>query len=371
MLAVALDLLFLRSGVTGGMETYARNLVPRLRDVLKEARVIACVDRDLAAEISRGEWGEGIEPIVMPMRAGSPVMRTAAQVGLLGAFPHLRHVDLVHGLGNSIPPRLGRRRVVTIHDCIPFSNPESTTAVLGLGARLVMRTSARQADRVLVVSEATKRDVTALLGVAADRVDVVHSGCGVPTADATPQSDLREKYGLGTGPVVLVVAGGRAHKNVRRVVDAMADVEHAQLVVVGRVRAEELSPGAGAAGSCRLRCPGWVSAEDLEGLYRLAACVVVPSLVEGFGLPLLEAMVRGTPVAASDIPVFREIGGDAVAYFDPTSPDSIASAVRGYIADRTLAKAHVQRGFAVCERFSWDEAAARTVESYRRALDGP
>jgi len=112
----------------------------------------------------------------------------------------------------------------------------------------------------------------------------------------------------------------------------------------------------------------WVSAEDLETLYQSAVFYVCPSLFEGFGLPLLEAMQRGCPVLASDIPVLREIGGDAVTYVDARTPETLLTGLTAALADDSALDELARAGRLQAQRFSWEATAAATAECYRRAL---
>ena len=114
--------------------------------------------------------------------------------------------------------------------------------------------------------------------------------------------------------------------------------------------------------------PGWVDASDLEGLYRTAACFVLPSLREGFGLPVLEAMRRGVPVACSSTSAVPEVAGDAALFFDPEWPDAIAEAVTAILRDRSLASELADKGRKRAALFTWRRAAEETLASFERAL---
>jgi glycosyltransferase involved in cell wall biosynthesis len=118
-----------------------------------------------------------------------------------------------------------------------------------------------------------------------------------------------------------------------------------------------------------VRLLGARSSEELESLYALADCLVLPTLHEGFGLPVLEAMARSLPVACSDIPALREVAGPAARYFDPRDPAQIAASIVALLTDATEADRLRELGRAQAGRFSWDAAAEATLASYRRALD--
>jgi glycosyltransferase involved in cell wall biosynthesis len=174
--------------------------------------------------------------------------------------------------------------------------------------------------------------------------------------------------------VVLSVSAKRPHKNLPRLLRAIAAIpaeRRPALVIPGyptpheaelRALAGELGIGG------QVAFPAWVSAEDLEGLYALAACFVFPSLYEGFGLPVLEAMRRGVPVATSDRSSLPEVAGDAALYFDPTDVDAIRGAVERLLGEPRTAERLVAAGRERAAAFTWERTAALTLASYERAL---
>jgi glycosyltransferase involved in cell wall biosynthesis len=176
---------------------------------------------------------------------------------------------------------------------------------------------------------------------------------------------------------VLCVAAKRAHKNLHGLISAFAmlgdrqDSLPVQLVLPGSPNdyERELRAQAQALGiEASVHFPGWVSDYDLAELYAAAACFVLPTFQEGFGLPVLEAMARGVPVACSDIPALTEVAGDAAAFFDPNDPSSIAQAITRVTGDEQLALSLVERGHERCRKFTWERTAQATLASYRRAL---
>jgi glycosyltransferase involved in cell wall biosynthesis len=174
---------------------------------------------------------------------------------------------------------------------------------------------------------------------------------------------------------VLAVSALKEHKNVGRLIEAMAVVRRtvpdAALVAVANPtplqrELESLAEGLGIREAVVF--PGWVGAAELEGLYRCAGCLALPSLREGFGLPILEAMRRNLPVACSNTSSMPEVGGDAVLYFDPARVDEIAAAVSRLLVDRELAMQLASRGRERQRSFTWRRTAEGTLASYERAL---
>jgi len=193
----------------------------------------------------------------------------------------------------------------------------------------------------------------------------------------TPEPELRERFDLGAAPVILTIAPPLPHKNLNRLLEALRSLVDGPggpvLALVGHQgrEGEALRARIDALGlAANVRITGWVSDEDLEGLYRLAACCAYPSLYEGFGLPVLEAMRRDVPLACSNATSLPEVAGDAAELFDPRDTAAMAAAIRRLLIDRDHAAGLVERGRRRAPEFSWERAARGTIESYERALRG-
>jgi glycosyltransferase involved in cell wall biosynthesis len=171
------------------------------------------------------------------------------------------------------------------------------------------------------------------------------------------------------------VSAGRVHKNLPALVEALAQMRDRDclLVISGDLGAlqPELAELARARGVAhRLRMPGWLQASDHEGLFAAATCFVMPSLMEGFGLPVIEAMQRRVAVACSQTSSVGEIAGDAAELFDPRSPDDIARALDRLIEDPTRREQLIALGTRRAAGFTWEQTARATLGSYRRAIGG-
>jgi glycosyltransferase involved in cell wall biosynthesis len=302
-----------------------------------------------------------------PVSSHTRVRRTASEQTLLAAAVARARVDLLHSLGTTTPLLAPGPQVVTIHDVIYKRHPDAHAGVLSRGMALLVPAAARRARRIIVPSQAVAEDLQTYLGVAAVKVDVVPEGAGRhPSATPTPEAELRERLGLPAGPLVLAVSARRPHKNLSRLIEAMRGLD-ATLVLPGYPTAFDDGLRQEAAGA-PVVFAGWVSDEDLEGLYAAATGMVFPSLAEGFGLPVLEAMRRGVPVACSSTTALGEIAGDAALTFDPESTDAIRAALQRLLDDPPERARLVDRGRARAADFSWSAAAEGTVASYRRAL---
>jgi len=171
---------------------------------------------------------------------------------------------------------------------------------------------------------------------------------------------------------VLSVGNARPHKNLGLLLGALALIEPSRrplLVLPGSGLDVVLARQVSDLGLDHdVRLPGWVADSDLERLFATSTAYICPSLFEGFGLPVLEAMQRGVPVACSDIPVLREVAGEAATFFDPRSPRSAATALEALVSDPVGAAELSRRGYERAAEFTWDRTAALTIASYERAL---
>jgi glycosyltransferase involved in cell wall biosynthesis len=212
-------------------------------------------------------------------------VRTGAEYTLLAAKAMHERVAVLHGLGNIVPKAPGVRSVVTVHDLIFLRYPETTSRLLARGAGAIVPFSARRADAVIAISQATSDDVVGLAGVPPSRVHVVHSGPGARCdVSGTSEAELRARFGLGDGPVILSVSARRPHKNLSQLIIAMAEVPDAMLVLPGYPTPydEELRELARQRGVAkRVVFCDWVTSEDLEGLYAVAVCMAFPTLGDG------------------------------------------------------------------------------------------
>jgi glycosyltransferase involved in cell wall biosynthesis len=174
----------------------------------------------------------------------------------------------------------------------------------------------------------------------------------------------------------LCVSAALEHKNLARLIAALPRLTTADapvLVIAGHQgrEGEHLVAAAARHGvTSRVRSTGWISQRDLEGLYAVATCCVYPSLFEGFGLPVLEAMRRGVPLACSDATSLPEVAGDAAEFFDPSSEAAIAAAVSRLLTDPARAAELVRRGRARAEGYTWEATAQGVLDCYQRTLQG-
>jgi glycosyltransferase involved in cell wall biosynthesis len=368
---VGLNLVFLVPGAAGGMETYARELIPELVAAAPDGRFTSFITPATAQ--TDGPWRELTGSVIVPVDPANRIEWVRGEQQLLAPRAYHAGVDLMHSFA-STGPAWGRfRRVVTIHDLIYRTVPEAHPGVRALGMRVLVPLAAHRSDRVIADSAATAEDIRRYLHVAPSRVDVIPLGIGRRRDAVMAEPELRTRLDAGERPILLTVSAKLAHKNLARLIGALASIPDGKrplLVLPGyqtphetelRNRAHELGI------QDDVRFLGWISAAELEGLYAAAAGFVFPTLAEGFGLPVLEAMARGTAVACSDIPVLREVVGDDALFFDPRSEAAIGAAISRLLADAPLAARLRAAGPQRAARFSWQRAAEETLASYRRA----
>jgi glycosyltransferase involved in cell wall biosynthesis len=366
---VGFGALFLDPGVSGGPETYLRGLIPAMASQFPALELSVFTTRRGAAALRADGWTDFARVVALPFDEGQRVRRLVAeQLGVVAAARR-RGVDLLHSLASTGPALApGLRSVVTLHD-VTFFRLQTFRRSTTLALRASVAAAARGADVLVTGSAAARDEVCDELGIDARRFVVVPHGPGRPvTVAATAERPLRKRLGLDGRRLVLCVGALRPHKNQRQLVEALPQLPGDVAVVLAGVHelhADALGPLADRLGVAdRLRMPGYLPDADVESLWRLAACVAFPTRAEGFGLPVLEAMRRGVPVACSDLPVLREVGGDVAHYFPLDDPVATAAAINAAIADGDAAR----RGPERAAGFSWEAAARGTYGAYQRAL---
>ncbi len=371
---VGLNLIFLVPGETGGMEVYARELIPALlAQAPPGTHFTAFVNRETAAA-GGGPWGELLPAVTVPVSARNRVQWVLGEQAPLPLMAARAGVEILHSLASTAPVWGRFRRVSTVHDLIYARFPDAHAGLRDRGMRVLVPSGVRRSDRVIADSQSTRDDLVSLIGVAADRIDVVPLGLGsVQRERALPQDETRARFDLRERRVLLSVSAKRPHKNLVRLIGALARIPPERrplLVLPGYATAHEreLRARAAEAGVADdVRFLEWVSGAEIEGLWSLAEAFVFPSLYEGFGLPVLEAMARGVPVACSNASSLPEVAGDAALLFDPREEQAIAAALERLLEDREEAGRLRAYGRERARLFTWERTARLTLDSYARA----
>ncbi len=284
---------------------------------------------------------------------------------------------LFHATDFVLPPvRPSTQTVLTVHDLTFARAPEAASLRLKRYLDRVVPRSVRRADHVLADSQATKDDLIALYGTPPEKIDVLLSGVNPrfqPVQEAGTLAAVRARYGLGDAPYLLAVSTVQPRKNYERLIRALAalpaDLSHIHLVIAGG-RGWLQVPIYAAVDELGLRDRvhfiGFAADEDLPALYSAACGFALPSLYEGFGLPVLEAMACGTPALTSNVSSLVEVAGDAALLVDPLSVEDICAALVRLLTDEPLRAALIERGFRQAAQFTWARAAAQLHALYRR-----
>jgi len=311
-------------------------------------------------------------PHVVPVPCDIPVLSLREQL----AMPRLARAwraDLWHAPHPAVPLFLPCRWMVSCHDAIAVQHPASLAAPWRRPvAALLLHRAVRAARAVVTVSEVARADVVNVLGAPAARTTVIHHGVEPRFAPQSEETVAALRQRLGLPPAyALHLSSGKPHKNLPRLLDAWRAVAGSGPgagLVLAIAGGEAPSRREVAAADPAVRFLGPIREDDLPGLYAGARLFVFPSLVEGFGLPVLEAMACGTPVVCSNASSLPEVAGEAAVLCDPSDTAALAAAMTRMLADPDLRTALRQRGLARAARFTWGEAAERFVRVYRDAL---
>jgi glycosyltransferase involved in cell wall biosynthesis len=358
-----------------GVGTYVRNLLRYL------ARIDSAADYIV---LCRAIDAPAIEQLGRNFRAVPELARPYSIREQFAVPNDLRRAraDLFHATHYVLPPLTRCRSIVTIHDCIHLRFPQYLPNRAAYAyARASLWVATHRSDRVLTVSEASKRDILRYFRVPERKIDVIYNAIDERFGEP-PEADeierVRERYQL-DGPFVLYAGNIKPHKNLERLIEAFHSLrrdggfDQVRLLIIG----DEISKYATLRRAVHrhklhkhVRFFGFVPDETLACLYRLASVFVFPSLYEGFGLPPLEAMASGTPVITSNVSSLPEVVGDAALLIDPYEPDSIAEAMRRVLTDDALRRDLCARGLARARQFSWDRSIRRVREIYGEVLAG-
>ncbi len=355
--------------VRGGVGRYASDLLRALLD-LKEDLEFVCYVRPGALRSGKSSplgdrWPEN--PSLRWVEAGPTAIRWRGT---------LDRLDLYHGINFKMQTRGRYGGVVTIHDLWLDRYPQYSKKLLGQWASFYRtRRTARRARKVITISQHSASEIQTLYGLPPDRIAIVHNGVSQtfqPNQDPESFADLRKRLAIPDRGVILFVGGANPRKNHQALLRAYAfglrRLERYSLVMVGdssdrfgdiRITAHGLGI------DHRVSCVGHVPVDDLKLLYSHAELFVFPSIYEGFGMPVLEAMACGAPVITSSTTSLPEVAGDAAILVNPEDENDLADAMTMVLEHPSLRETLKQKGFQRAKLFTWEDAAARTMAVYR------
>lgn len=356
---VGFNLLFLLPGISGGTETYAAHLIRAIAQLGRGLTLKAFVNR------ASLDWPlpQNVERIVCGVAGPSRERRYAYEQLLLPRVVRAHRVDVLHSMGYVGPVFPGVRHVVTIPDA-NFTSPEhAMRRARRVGLRAFVRMAASRCDHILTLSDFSRRELLGALDVPAAKITRVY--CAPRDgAGASRDADVLRRHSV-TQPYVVAFSSGSPHKNIRRLTEAFPARGNGtghRLVVVGHPP-EDLADYPPAARR-EVVWTGYVPDADVLPLIAGADLLAVPSLYEGFGLPLLDAQAAGTPVACADAGALPEIANGSARLFDGRSVASIRDALSALLPDASARAELAAAGRRNAARFSWRTAAEATVEEY-------
>jgi glycosyltransferase involved in cell wall biosynthesis len=352
-----------------GIGTYIRNLLRHLARIDRENEyVLLCQAADMRVAQT---LGSNFRTVLEPADNYSFGEQVHVPWVLMREKP-----DVYHAPHYVLPVAVRCRSVVTIHDCIHLMFPQYLPNRAAYAyARGVMWSAARQSNRILTVSEASKRDILHFFNVPPEKISVVYNAIDERFWIEPPPEEIervRQRFQLHQR-FVLYAGTIKPHKNLVRLIEAFAELrkgafEELKLLIIGD-EISKLPALRRAVHSHKLhkhvRFLGFLPDDTLAALYRLADLFVFPSLYEGFGLPPLEAMASGTPVVTSNVSSLPEVAGDAAVLVDPYDVASIVDGMQRVLADPALANDLRQKGLQRARDFSWERSVARTHDIYQ------
>lgn len=279
-------------------------------------------------------------------------------------------LDKLHSTGNVAPVLLGKKNIVTVHDIYFIHNPSRFGIAKNIYLRFFVHQSVKRASHVITVSQVTKSDIVKFYGIPADKISVIYHGITKREEPISENSFNQKKFGINRS-FFLFVGTLEPGKNILNLIKgSLTLLDKYQVVIAGKkgwgyeelycfVRENKLEKS--------VLFLGYISDSELSYLYKNALALVLPSFHEGFGLPIIEAMIHECPVCCSNTSSLPEVAGDAALFFDPNKPEEIKECLIKVIND-SMRQQLISRGKSNIKRFSWERCAEQTDFVYRKAL---
>jgi glycosyltransferase involved in cell wall biosynthesis len=357
MASIGLDASYIFGANPTGSATYSRRLIESLAELDTSHHFVICY------RMSR-------------LRKRAEFLRPAGTSARMLTFWRPWRTDLFHSLAQRAPAVRFRREVVTIHDIFPITGHDYSTPEYRRKFSAVLREAASRAARIVTGSHFTASLLQSECGVEPERIRVTPYGVDQPAHDMSPDDRLRERERLvGTGNEMLLTVGMLETRknlvNALRALKLLPERYHLQLVggygygheAIHAFIAEQRL-------EARVHRTGYVPAALLHTFYQSASALLFPSLEEGFGFPVLEAMAHGLPVVTSNTSSLPEIGGAAALYADPHDPCAIASQITQAVESPAVRQRMIADGLARAREFTWQRTAEQTLQVYDELLGG-
>lgn len=367
---IGINALYLLPGKVGGTEIYIRQLAEWLvkNNSNNENEYLIFINKESVGVFDK--LVPGIKIIVCPFMAASRPARILWEQLILPFQVWRRHIDILLSAGMTAPFYCPATSVVVIHDLQHVNQPKNFPTITLFFLKTIIYLSSRSADGIIAISQKVKNDIVKFYKVSPGKIDVIYHAADTALFFPVEKDDLlsaRKKYHL-PERFILYIASSLPHKNHERLFVAFKIIKERikgiKLVLIG---ARDKGFDAVSEMINRLGLQddvvflGWLPFEDIPLIYCASEVFVFPSLHEGFGIPVLEAMSCGVPVVCSDIEPLTEIAGEAALFFDPYNPDNIAEVVLSVLKNRALRQRLIDEGFKRTTKFSWRDTALNTL----------
>ncbi|BAU98726.1 glycosyltransferase family 4 protein [Aurantimicrobium minutum] len=348
------------------MESYVRQLYPEIAKQRPNWRLVALVSQETNLDLI--SWFPG-EIVQMKIQNKSPFRWAFGEIISVNRFAKKIEANLIHSPAN-IGPIWGRTAVVlTLQDLLSFEKPQLFGQLTGVFLRTLIRMSANHAKSILTISQFSKLSIEKHLSPTKKKIKVSELAGG--RVSNTPKKDNFSNQNRAKAQ--LLSGGNRLpHKNFEKLIQSLAlipEPERPLLVITGGSDNDPLAKlVTELALESYVELKSWIPQEQIEELYADSTIYVFPTLFEGFGLPILEAMSRGCPVICSDIPVLREVGGEAAIYVDTNSPAELAKVITQTLRDTSTLDVLASRGIQRASEFTWERTAEKTITVFEECL---
>lgn len=359
-----------------GLGNYSRNLIDSLVQ-LDGSNSIILFSPKIKKRINLKSTTEAVVSIISPKRIFRGFLSSLWRSRFIVNDIKRAKVDIYHGLSHELPigiAKTGAKSVVTVHDLIFLRYPQFYGRINVNIYKKKLMYACRVADRVVAISSQTKADLVDFLSVPPSKIDVIYQSCDVRFQQKHTEEELinvKQRFGL-PSKYILYVGTVEERKNLLNIVKAIHE-KHIDipLVVIGRKTRyfhAEVLPYIEQNNVCNIVFPQFVPNEDLPAVYQGALCFVYPSIFEGFGIPILEALTSGVPVVTSKGSCFEETGGSHSLYVDPDSPEQIANAIIRVVNNPDLRAEMVSHGYEHSKKFLPEQIADQFMQLYHTIL---
>lgn len=367
-LHIGINALYLLPGKVGGAETYTRNLVKWLAAIDSHNKYSIFINRESAGIFE--SLAPAFTVVPCPINATSRPTRILWEQIILPFQVRSRKIDILLSTGLTSPFFCPAKSILVLYDLQHVNQPQNFNRLYLLFLKSIIYASAKSADGIIAISNHVKDDIVKFYRIAAEQIEVTHLGVDRDLFnDQRPPlgSAIKERYGL-PERYLLYAAASLPHKNHARLFEALLhakkQIPDLKLVLIGArdkgedVLAEKIRR-LGLESDVILL--GWVPFEDVPLIYQGCEAFVFPTLHEGFGLPVIEAMACGVPVICSHMEPLIEVAGDAALFVDPLDPEDIARGIVSVLSDPSARSELIRKGFERAKAFAWDETARKTA----------